>query len=356
MAVKVKQSENYKELVDAVSREVILGKDGGFLSREKFFLLSDGMSDAELEKARVEVLGRVEKAQQRRSMDEFAESGQYRPGELERDRVQAANLVSHWFRRWTRLAGHIDHVLTKQTEDGTTIDENTLSRVCEGFIDSIRFSRPEYMKFRDNELMGYVYNQCIERMLDYTKLSPAVKTLSLERKFMEDFPFYIDDKQGKLLTLASKMGKGPIVLSLVNGEELGTDSFKMTSIDKFFPVFYGPKTSDGKRVGGIAFKGTNCYAIVSEGMFQAKAVPWEKLERPVKCCVLERVYDKWRYGLGEGNNPPPPGGGSVTVKAKEEAAKRDTLPGGTEIIVTVPKRDPEKKKDAERKRKPGIKM
>ena len=351
MAVKVNHSENYKDLVDAVAREVILGKDGGFLSREKFFLLSDGMSDAELEKARVEVLGRVEKAQQRRSMDEFAESGQYRPGELERDREQAFKLVTHWFRPWTRLAGRIDHALNEEKGKGFPIDEVMLSRVCAEFMDY-----PEYQRYRDRELMGYVYNQCTGRMLDYTKLSLTVKTFSLEKQFEKDFPFYIDSMHGRLLSLAGKMAKGPVVISLTNGTELGTEPFKMTSIDKFFPVFFGPKISEGHQINGIAFKGPRCYAIVSKRLFDSVAVPWEKLERAVKCCALERVWDKWRYGLGEGNNPPPPGGGSVTVKASEEAAKRDTLPGGTEIIVTVPKRDLEKKKEAERKRRPGIIM
>lgn len=267
--------------------EITIGSD--VLDRSYFYEITMGMSDELLNSIKSNVKKRVETENRQYDDNNFIRRS---PEELAKERRLVEGQLHGWFRPWTRLAGRIDHEVESMTTsvNGTGIDEKAFSEVCLKFRDL-----PEYQPFLDREFAGYIVNRCKEFKLDYTRLPESLKTLDLEVKFMNDFPYLMESKEWEILSLAYEMGSPRVVIlkeepSPMNGYIGGEIKFS-----RYLDIRKDIYTNEGKitALGYLDFKDcTNVYAIIENGL---KAISIHELRPYVGRSILEYVHDINKY-------------------------------------------------------------
>lgn len=281
-----------RQLEDLLVGELTVG--GDVLDRGLFYRLTEGMSEEQLGKIRETVKVKAESFYRRiREAESRLEPSNVGVPRIDLDReLRFIDKALHtWFRPWTRLAGRMDEALDNAMKDGFSIlDEKLLGKVLEPFL-----GIPEYRKYLDKEMKGYVYNRCAEWNLDYTQLPDSLKSQDMEDKFRLDFPFCVADMEWDLLSLAYNMGT-PCVMNIEEkpGVSNGYIGGK-TKFDRYLGIVCGPISSHGKLtgIGQINYKDcTNAFVLVD---FNQKAVSFYELSPFLQRSVLESVWNSYRF-------------------------------------------------------------
>lgn len=265
------------------------------LDRGLFYSLSRDMSGKELAALR-QVVGQRARRFYEGLMTDHTERGVDIPPPTDEWQITERFIekeLDHWFRPWTRLAGAIEYDIDAHMTrlgGGEILDERSLSSILLGY------SRlEEYKPYLEREFKGFVSNKCLDYGLDYSKMSPELRTPDLLKKWETDYPYLMESKEWDLLSMAYRAGVRRTV-TLKEKPDLGNGFIGgETLFNRYLPIVLGPTLPEGKvtGLGQIDYKDCTNAFVVLDG--DRKAVFFDGLSKQQKHSVLERVFDTLKY-------------------------------------------------------------
>ena len=322
----------YKQRIDLENTLVSRMSHGSeWIDRSQFYRLTRDMSQQELEALLGRVKGRclseIESAQKgrvefatkerdagRMSAEDFND---YVRSSLDKDQRQLEGMIHHYANPWTRLAGRMENAIERNEEAcGHILNEQMLVSLVDYYS-----ALEEYRPYLDREMKGFIFNKCVDGYLDYTILSPSLRTSELEESFIKDHPYLVKSLEPMFLETiqhgrSSIMGVPPDLLPEYQKNGRITWS-------SYFSILGGGDISDLGHASGIGFIDDKAYVLFD---FNKKAVPFDAISQRGKQAVLESVFYRLKYQLGIKF---PPSGFKLGVVAdapkNEKKARREAL-------------------------------
>ncbi len=162
---------------------------GDVLDRAMMYMFTRDMNREALDALQGRVRGRVLKF-----YEGLRDAGHISETDFGRDvKVFVDKGVRNWFADWTLFAGRMEYQLDElKMKEGrlTPITHKDVEAVAEKALASPD-CKPEW---KDNNVLGWVRNRCVDESLDYTQVKPSLQYAGGLESFRRDYPELVREK------------------------------------------------------------------------------------------------------------------------------------------------------------------